>query len=68
MCVGGVVFRAVWGEWDPVVFADGLLSGFSHSGSGRIEHLRGIAPGFRNRANHETRVLLHSGQIHRLHH
>ena len=36
--------------------------------NGRIEHLRGIGLGFRNRANYEIRALLHSGQIHHPHH
>ena len=36
--------------------------------NGRIEHPRGIALGFRNQTNHETRTLTHSGQTNHPHH
>ena len=52
--------------------ASDILAYFDHPGSsngpteaagGRLEHLRGIAPGFRNLANYTIRSLIHAGRL-----
>ena len=52
--------------------ASDILAYFDHPGSsngptevagGRLEHLRGIALGFRNLANYTIRSLIHAGRL-----
>ena len=58
--------RTLWRRRDDVLayFDIGASNGPVEAINGRLEHLRGIALGFRNLYHYILRCLIHSGQLH----
>ncbi|WP_027020533.1 transposase, partial [Corynebacterium sputi] len=58
--------RTLWRRREDVLayFDIGASNGPVEAINGRLEHLRGIALGFRNLNHYILRSLIHSGQIH----
>lgn len=58
--------RTLWRRRDDVLayFDIGALNGPVEAINGRLEHLRGIALGFRNFNHYILRCLIHSGRLH----
>lgn len=58
--------RTLWRRRDDVLayFDVGVSNGPVEAINGRLEHLRGIALGFKNLNHYISRCLIHSGQIH----
>ncbi|MDN5757671.1 MAG: transposase, partial [Tomitella sp.] len=57
--------RSLWKRRHEILayFDVGVSNGPAEAINGRLEHLRGIALGFRNLENYILRSLIHSGQI-----
>ena len=58
--------RTLWRRREDVLayFDIGASNGPVEAINGRLEHLRGIALGFRNLDHYILRCLIHSGQLH----
>ena len=58
--------RSLWKRRHEILayFDVGASNGPTEAINGRLEHLRGIALGFRNLTHYILRSLLHSGQLH----
>jgi transposase len=58
--------RTLWHRREDVLayFDVGASNGRVEAVNGRLEHMRGIALGFRNLGHYILRSLIHSGQLH----